>query len=170
MTLAAKLLGHEEATIANLFPLATKSVLEVNAIGKDFDLWLSARAEISERLAVSRDVLLAYGCQEPVGEVRAHFRAQIAWLRQELCISDSKVWSVSDPFPGTPQQRLPTEHAENGGTRLEPVYPRFFFPVVPGRTSDYFRLGLFALAQEIQKTVSVCRMEVPQGVDFANHV
>ncbi|ADX75212.1 hypothetical protein Asphe3_41470 (plasmid) [Pseudarthrobacter phenanthrenivorans Sphe3] len=96
VTLAAKLLGHEEATIANLFPLATKSVLEVNAIGKDYDLWLSARAEIGERLAVSGDILLAYGCQEPVGEVRAHFRAQIAWLRQEICISDSKVWSVSD--------------------------------------------------------------------------
>ncbi|AOY74333.1 hypothetical protein ARZXY2_4834 (plasmid) [Arthrobacter sp. ZXY-2] len=96
VALAAKLLGHEEATIANLFPLATKSVLEVNAIGKDFDLWHSVRADISERLAVSRDILLAYGCQEPVGEVRAHFRAQIAWLRQEICISDSNVWSVSD--------------------------------------------------------------------------
>lgn len=95
VALAAKLLGHEEATIANLFPLATKSVLEVNAIGKDFDLWLSARAEISERLAVSGDILLAYGCQEPVGEVRAHFRAQLAWLRQEIRASEGSVWSVS---------------------------------------------------------------------------
>lgn len=96
VALAAKLLSHEEATIANLFPLATKNVLEVNAIGKDFGLWLSARAEISERLAVSGDILLAYGCQEPVGEVRAHFRAQIAWLRQKIRASDGRVWSVSD--------------------------------------------------------------------------
>ncbi|MCI9872782.1 DUF1643 domain-containing protein [Arthrobacter humicola] len=96
VALAAKLLGHHEVVIANLFPVPTKSVLEVNTIGKDFDLWLSARSDIAERLAAGGDALLAYGCQEPVGEVRAHFRAQIAWLRQELHDSGSTIWSVSD--------------------------------------------------------------------------
>lgn len=96
VALAAKLLGHQETAIVNLFPLATKSVLEVNSIGKDADLWLSARSNIAERLAVSGDVLLAYGCQEPVGEVRVHFRAQVAWLRQLLHDSDSTIWTVSN--------------------------------------------------------------------------
>lgn len=96
VALAARLLGHQEVAIANLFPVPTKSVLEVNTIGKDFDLWLSARSDIAERLAVGGAALLAYGCQEPVGEVRAHFRAQIAWLQQELRDSGSTIWSVSD--------------------------------------------------------------------------
>ncbi|GAB3572543.1 hypothetical protein GCM10027405_39450 [Arthrobacter alkaliphilus] len=96
VALAAKLLGHQETVIVNLFPLATKSVLEVNTIGVDADLWLSARSDIAERLAVSGDVLLAYGCQEPVGEVRIHFRTQLAWLRQRLHDRGSTIWSVSD--------------------------------------------------------------------------
>lgn len=96
VALAAKLLGHREAVIVNLFPLATKSVLEVNIIGKDFDLWLSARSEIAERIADGGDTLLAYGCQEPIGDVRGHFRAQIAWLHQQVRASGNRVWSVSD--------------------------------------------------------------------------
>ncbi|WP_306418916.1 DUF1643 domain-containing protein [Arthrobacter sp. GMC3] len=94
--LAAKILGHQDARIVNLFPIATQSVLDVNLIGKDNDLWLSARPEIAECLGSNADTLLAYGCQEPTGEVRAHFRAQIAWLHEELRSAGGRSWSVSD--------------------------------------------------------------------------
>lgn len=96
VALAGRLLGHQQVAIVNLFPVATKSVLEVNTIGKDPNLWLSARKGIVDRLESNADVLLAYGCQEPVGEVRAHFRAQIAWLEKELHNVGSRTWSVSD--------------------------------------------------------------------------
>lgn len=96
VALAARLLGHQEVGVVNLFSVATKSVLEVNTIGKDLNGWLSARTDIAEQLTAQGDVLLAYGCQEPIGEVRAHFRAQIAWLQQELQDSGNTIWSVSD--------------------------------------------------------------------------
>lgn len=96
VALAAKLLGHQEVGVVNLFPVATKSVLDVNVIGKDLDLWISARLHIAQQLAAHGDVLLAYGCQEPVGEVRGYFRTQIAWLRKELDNAGSRTWSVSD--------------------------------------------------------------------------
>lgn len=94
--LAAKLLGHTEVTIANLFPLPTQSVLDVNTAGKDFSLWQAARVCLVECTADGRDVLLAYGCQEPVGEVRAHFRAQLAWLNDVLAHTGNRLWMVSD--------------------------------------------------------------------------
>lgn len=94
--LAAKLLGHTEVTIANLFPLPTQSVLEVNTVGRDLCLWHSARSKLLEQIADGRDILLAYGCQEPVGEVRAHFRAQLAWLQGALDRAGSRLWMVSD--------------------------------------------------------------------------
>lgn len=96
VALAGRLLGHRQVVIMNLFPVATKSVLEVNTIGKDSNLWLSARNDIVDRLEPDGDVLLAYGCQEPVGEVRGHFRTQIAWLGKELDNAGSRIWSVSE--------------------------------------------------------------------------
>lgn len=114
--LAAQILGYEEVVITNLFPLPTVSVLQVNQIGTDAELWESGRSGIAETLSGATDVLLAYGCQEPTGVVRHHFRKQLVWLHEILEDSGSRLWSVSERprhpsrwqrhtsrhYPGTP--------------------------------------------------------------------
>lgn len=101
--LAAKILGHDAIGIANLFPIPTASVLEVNELGVDPMLWKTSREAIAQTLAGASDVLLAYGCQEPLGVVRHHFRAQVAWLHHELARVDARLWSVS-PEPRHPSR------------------------------------------------------------------
>lgn len=93
--MAARILGYDQAVITNLFPAPTQSVLHVNAIGIDARLWETGRPAISEALAGATDVLLAYGCQEPTGPARYHFRNQLDWLRVELESRDRVLWSVS---------------------------------------------------------------------------
>jgi hypothetical protein len=94
--MAAKILGHDHATITNLFPVPTRSVLDVNNVGTEAKLWEAARPGISEALTEATDVLLAYGCHEPVGQARYHFRNQLEWLRGQVEGSGCALWTVSE--------------------------------------------------------------------------
>ncbi|SDQ03700.1 DUF1643 domain-containing protein [Arthrobacter crystallopoietes] len=114
VSLAAGILGYEEAVITNLFPLPTPSVLQVNEIGTNAGIWESARPGISETLAGAKDVLLAFGCQEPTGAARHHFRTQLAWLHEELESMGSRLWSVSERprHPSRWQRHTSRQHPE----------------------------------------------------------
>jgi len=124
VNLAAEMLGYDTARIANIFPLPTASVLEVNGIGTNANVWESARKDIFLALSDASDVILAYGCQEPTGAARKHFRNQVAWLHKELEALGPQIWSVSErPRHPSRWQRHTAQH-----------YPGVPFPEALGRS------------------------------------
>lgn len=94
LQIAMRLLGHEELTVANIFPLTTQSSVDPIIRGASEAVWLEARAEITEALQGATSVLLGYGVAEPAGSARHHFRAQVEWLTTQLTAVGAPVWNV----------------------------------------------------------------------------
>lgn len=93
---AANVLLFDSYEIANIFPLATRSVLEISSIGQDRETWLLGRKSLALAIERADGVLLGYGCQEPIGNARTHHREQAAWVKRTIYKRGLDVWMLGD--------------------------------------------------------------------------
>lgn len=92
--LARQVLGYGSVAAANLFAIPTYRTNGISDAGAEASGWVEARKALKEGVATSDAVVLAYGCQEPSGTARQHFRSQLAWI--DTLISDARlpVWMI----------------------------------------------------------------------------
>lgn len=91
---AKELLGISEVSTVNLFGIATPHSRAISEVGEDVGGWLECRPRLELALAVSTDVVLAYGVSSPTGRARRHFQDQVSWLEALLDDSVATVWLV----------------------------------------------------------------------------
>lgn len=108
--LARETLGCASVVAVNLFSIPTYRTGGISEVGAVEAGWLSARPEISEALSSADAVVLGYGCQEPSGPARFHFREQIAWLCVEIGIHNVRSWML-DGRPRHPSRWHRHTHA-----------------------------------------------------------
>ncbi|MBH0116994.1 DUF1643 domain-containing protein [Salinibacterium sp. NG253] len=94
--LARQVLGYESVVTANLFSIATYRTTGISEAGADAAGWLGARPELATLLASADAVVLAYGCREPAGAARHHFRDQLSWLQGEMRRHSIPTWMLAD--------------------------------------------------------------------------
>jgi hypothetical protein len=92
--LAADIIGCDTVTIVNLFPVPSRSTLDIAALGEAPSAWLSARPEIREAVAVADAVLLGYGTSSPAGLAGRHHREQVSWTQALLADLSTQSWMV----------------------------------------------------------------------------
>src|SRR3954463_9102684 len=78
IALAADIIGCDEVTIVNLFPIASQSSDSIATLGTAASSWLTARFDIERAIGVSDAVLFGYGTSSPTGAAGQHFRTQVA--------------------------------------------------------------------------------------------
>ncbi len=93
--LARKTLGFTSVATANVFSIPTYRTSGVSAVGASETGWLAARPGLSDALSVADAVVLAYGCHEPSGTARQHFRDQLSWLEAEIENHGVSTWMVA---------------------------------------------------------------------------
>lgn len=93
--MASRILQCESFEIVNLFPLATKSTLEIADLGKKRETWEASRVPILEACSTAAVVLLAYGVTAPKGIARGLFTEQVGWLHDVLQGMNAPVWTIS---------------------------------------------------------------------------
>jgi hypothetical protein len=92
--LAADIIGCDTVTIVNLFPVPSRSSLDIAALGETSTTWLAARPEINEAVTGADAVLLGYGTSPPAGRAGDHHRAQVSWTRTLLESLSTQPWMV----------------------------------------------------------------------------
>lgn len=92
--LAREVLGFERVRLVNLFALPSYRSGGLSELGGEPDGWLAARPELEDGLGQADAVLLAYGATEPSGAARGHFRAQVAWLHEQIERRSLPTWWV----------------------------------------------------------------------------
>jgi hypothetical protein len=92
--LAAEIIGCHEATIVNLFPMASRSSLSIAEMGGTVSPWLAARADISGALANADEILFGFGVTSPSGPAGAYYRAQVAWTKALVARAAAPPWMV----------------------------------------------------------------------------
>ena len=92
--LAADIIGCDAVAIVNLFPVASRSSLEIAALGERESTWLAARSELKVAMAAADEVLLGYVISSPPGLAGDHHRSQIAWTRSLLVDLNTWPWTV----------------------------------------------------------------------------
>src|SRR4051794_31018520 len=94
LTLAARLIGCDTFAVANLISIPTTDVLDISVVGHEKASWCDARIRLAAQLDDAEDVLLGWGCTEPVGAARKHHRSQVAWLRTEVSRHGFRPWTL----------------------------------------------------------------------------
>jgi hypothetical protein len=128
--LARQILDYKEVTLVNLFPLPTRTVLEISQLGQFESVWTSGRSEILAALELVDDVVLAYGTTEPNGAARIHHRHQVAWLSAEIHRLSLRVWTVGG-LPRHPSRWQRYTHATHFGRPFADALERSFEQAVP---------------------------------------
>lgn len=121
VALAAKVLGYESVTIANLSQVATPSVIELNEMSCELS-WLDARPPIVSALHQADGVLAAWGIAGMSGAGRRVRQAQADWLASEaLAVGISSVWTVGgEPrHPSRWHQYVSDRHGRTTGGTFE---------------------------------------------------
>jgi len=88
------MLGFTSVAVANLFGIPTYRTGGITAAGTEPPGWLSARTDLGDAIRQANAVVLAYGCQEPAGSARAHFRDQLVWLHRMIDDHELTTWMV----------------------------------------------------------------------------
>jgi len=91
---AREVLGFRTVEIANLFGHPTYRTGGISEVGKDASDWLIARRDLADTLLGADGIVLAYGCQEPSGDARVHYRNQLDWLESVLNDLDVPRWMI----------------------------------------------------------------------------
>lgn len=117
MELARQTLGYESVVVVNLFSIPTYRTGGISEVGAVEAGWLNARPELSEALSSADAVVLSYGCREPSGPARFHFRDQLSWLQAEIDSHNVRPWML-DGRPRHPSRWQRHTHA---------VYPGLSF-------------------------------------------
>lgn len=81
LEMAREILGYDDVVVANVVDVATRSTGELATVGGEPDVWVRARPQLRAAITQADVVMLGYGCTEPSGPARLHFRAQAAWLQ-----------------------------------------------------------------------------------------
>jgi hypothetical protein len=95
VSVASDVLGYGTFEIANLCSLATRSVVELNALGTEAELWHEARAELQARMIDADAMVLAWGVAGLSGDARRNREAQVEWLRRTAAdLGLDRLWTV----------------------------------------------------------------------------
>lgn len=78
--MACDILQIDGLVIANLLDIPMYRTGELSILGRDPDLWLQSRSAIAAAVTTADSVLFGYGCTQPSGVARYHFRAQTSWV------------------------------------------------------------------------------------------
>ncbi|TQO19927.1 uncharacterized protein DUF1643 [Rhodoglobus vestalii] len=108
--LARETLGYASVVAVNLFSISTYRTGGISAEGAVEAGWLDARPELLDVLSSADAVVLGYGCQEPSGPARLHFREQLAWLQEEIGNHNLPTWML-DGRPRHPSRWHRHTHA-----------------------------------------------------------
>lgn len=111
VALASEVLQYQSFEIANFFPLASKSVLDISFLGQHPGPWLEGRKLLQSAMERADGVLLGYGCQGPSGDARTHHRAQIDWVTSIIQAQDLPTWTLGNrPHHPSRWQRYTSRH------------------------------------------------------------
>lgn len=77
---AGRVLGYADVQIVNLFPEATRSVVELNLTDVAAERWHAARAETTAMLQMSSGLLGAWGISGMTGKGRLARESRVGWL------------------------------------------------------------------------------------------
>ena len=91
---AKVVLGYSTVAAVNLFSIPTYRTSGISEVGKSLSGWLEARIPLTIVVDKADAVVLAYGCQEPSGAARLHFRNQLDWLHSAIDASQLPVWMI----------------------------------------------------------------------------
>lgn len=96
VNLAANLLGFDRVVVGNLFALPSHASGAITELGVSSHGWVTAKADLTDHLASSDGVLLAFGVNAPSGPARDHFRGQVRWLMERTISLGLPTWQVGD--------------------------------------------------------------------------
>lgn len=96
VTLAANLLGFDRVVVGNLFALPSHATGAITELGVSPHGWMTAKSHLTNHLASSDGVLLAFGVTAPSGPARDHFRSQVRWLIERTVSLGLPMWQVGD--------------------------------------------------------------------------
>lgn len=96
VTMAAKLLGFDRLLVGNLFALPSHATGAITELGVSPHGWATSKSHLTDHLASSDGVLLAFGVTAPSGPARDHFRSQVRWLIERTVSLDLPTWQVGD--------------------------------------------------------------------------
>ncbi|WP_104170005.1 DUF1643 domain-containing protein [Cryobacterium sp. M23] len=128
--LAKETLGHSTVSIANVFSISTYRTRGITIAGVEPEGWIAARSELTAALKTADAVILAYGCQEPSGAARYHFRDQLAWLQTEIDFLGLTVWMI-DGQPRHPSRWHRHTHAQHPSLTFSEALPVVLKEVIP---------------------------------------
>jgi len=92
--MASDIIGFSRPRVVNLFPIVTRSVTDISALGIEQDPWVVNRGALLDALGEANEVFLAYGVAEPSGPARVHHRSQVQWLHEQISQLELKTWTV----------------------------------------------------------------------------
>jgi hypothetical protein len=94
LNVAARILGADDVSIANLFPIHTRSLDEIRVVGSTWESWLPARSELRRVISTADQILVGWGAGGLTGTSAQHLRRQIAWVYEALLERGCPVVSV----------------------------------------------------------------------------
>lgn len=92
--LAREVMNFPRAQAVNLFPIATRSVVDISRLGREREPWDSNRGALKSALDDASAVVLAYGVTEPSGPAKLHHRLQVEWLHEQIIRLEIPSWTV----------------------------------------------------------------------------
>jgi len=137
---AARLLGHNNATIVNLIDRSAIDVPDLARFGPEDPAWQEARSAISRGLHSASDVLFGWGVVSRMGSARLAVQSQVTWtLKAAAASGHLRAWAVGEGrHPSRWHQYVADRHARTlGGTadaRLRQVlrqHPLAYFAQSP---------------------------------------
>lgn len=120
-------------SVANLYPAVLPNSNALSQ-GTQDEVWEQGREDILRELIRSdtKDVLLGYGVQVPIGEQRFKYREQVSWLHRQLLDQGLRVWTFGGR-PSHPSRWHRHTHKHAAGDSMEDSVRRFLtqFEVAP---------------------------------------
>jgi len=113
--------GFEDLKIANLVPSPTRSLRDLNVVAVERETWLAARADITELVEVSEELILGWGLGGLSGSAGAHFVEQRQWVMGQVSASGKKFWMMGgEPrHPSRWHQYLSDRYDRTAGGDIE---------------------------------------------------
>lgn len=118
---AAQLFECGAVDVANMYPLPTRSVIELDAVASDRQSWLDARSAIIEITRTSQFLIAGWGLGGGLtGSTRENMQEQRAWFCALLASSGTKVWMVGGAprHPSRWHQYVSDKHGRTSGGSL----------------------------------------------------
>ena len=133
VAVVAQLLACDTFQIANIFSIPTKSLSEVNVVGRSEDGWLAARPAILELLSRADKIVIGWGIGGLSGPARLNLKAQSAWIAENLRTRGLTCWSVSSAprHPSRWHQYVSDRHGRAGSGPFDERLGRVLVELAP---------------------------------------